>query len=216
MLKYDPIADIRHWPTSLRKYGLTPHGDPLYRIVFAPSRRYLVCGEWPDGSNCAQWVPLYRAMGDIWVMEKWRSPEEFHFKGKQHWDLNEAHRLGPWPTKGEYQFCHGFEVSTPDDANIEKLITWINAGQNIRLADTIQWHRDDHERQLKENRAKADAIIRNALPAYGSRVVFSSKVGRGTEKVFGNTELKYSAQELGLPTTPGMRTISRRTRRKAA
>ena len=117
MLEYDPVADLRCFPMPMGKYGLNPHSEPLYRIVFAPSRRYLCSGEWPDGTNGARWTPLYRNLGEIWVMEKWVAPEQFHKPGREDWNLYQAERLGPWPARGEYMICHSFSDCDPVNAN---------------------------------------------------------------------------------------------------
>lgn len=208
MLTYDPVAQLRHYPISMRRFGLNPYGEPLYRIVFAPSRRYLVVGEWPDGSNCAQWTPLYRQLGNIWVMEKWRSGEEFAKCTKEQW--NESRLiLGPFPDRGDYELCHSFEVVPPDDCSIEKLITMLECRATDQ--ENALWHRKDAEKQTKDTRTIAEDMIRNKLPAFGGRVLASSRIQRGTK----TAPLLLTAQQAGLPTRPGLRTKPNRPQQAA-
>ena len=201
MLEYDPISGLRHYPLPMARFGLTPHGDALYRIVFAPSRRYLVVGEWPDGSNCAHWIVKHKNVGNVWIMERWLPAEQYTKCSREHWDQNLL-ILGPWPSRGEYELCHVFDVAGPADADVEKLITWIEAGKEIPLSQTLQYHRDSADREAKSTRGQAEDMIRNRLPAYGCRPMVSSRVARG----YKTARVLKSAEELGLPTQSGFST----------
>lgn len=206
MLNYDPTVNLRHYPMPMKRFGTNPYGEPLYRIVFAPSRYFLVFGEWPDGSKCAQWSPLYNELRNpnIWVMEKWQPAEQIAQCSRAAWDMQYS-CLGPWPERGDYEACHFFENGAPDDANLEKLV-WLVSNKPT-LHDTVMWHRQDAQREIKEKRNLAEEMIRSKLPAFGGRVLSSSRIQRGSKTV---KELR-SAQELGLPTTPGLRTIPNRS-----
>jgi hypothetical protein len=209
VLDYDPISNLQHWPCPMARFGVNPHGQPLYRIVFAPSRRYLNISDWDkDGNKYAKWVPLYRRLGNVWVMEKWRTPEEFEPRGKAAWPL----LLGPWPDKGEYELCHVFEACLPSDANIEKLIAWVEMGNKHTLYEKIVHARAETEREQDQMRNTVRDRIRNKLPAFGYRVISGSHGSRGSK----TGKILKSAEELGLPTTPGMRTKPNPRRRKAA
>ena len=220
MLSYDPAKQLMHYPgQSMARFGLNPYGEALYRIIAAHSRRYLVVGEWPDGSIGAQWVPKYRAYGNMWVMERWLSAEQYCPQGKEHWDRVEQ-RQGPWPERGVYDFCHAFECSPPPDANLDKLVALIETGMRRRFAELLQWHKDDAIEKEKRSDRKLEDKIRSLLPAMGCRVMFSEKVNRGSEKVFGHgsaarsTEFRYSAQDMGM-TKPGIKQVGARRRRAA-
>lgn len=202
-MNYDPVTSLRHYPVAMRRFGLNPHGEPMYRVVFAPSRRYLVVGEWTDGSNCAHYVIKHKNVGPVWIMERWLPAEQYAKCSREHWD-REMLVLGPWPGRGEYELCHVFDVAGPSDANIQTLITWIEAGRNIPFSDTLQFHRDEAEREQKATRNQAEDLIRNRLPAYGSRPFVS---GRGVKRGTKTANLLRTAEELGLPTQAGMRTI---------
>lgn len=183
----------------MARFGLNPHGEPLYRIIFAPSRRYLVVGEWPDGSNCAQWCKLYPELGDIWVMEKWLPAEKFAKCTREQWN-RENLVLGPFPERGDYEICHSFEVSGPEDANLDKLVWLIEHPRSLR--DVTQWHREDAQKEIRKNRSTAEDMIRNRLPAYGCRPFAGGKASRGSK----TAPLLLTAEQAGLPTRAGMRT----------
>lgn len=203
MLDYDPVKNLQHYPVSMSRFGLTPYNDCLYRIVFAPSRRYLnCCAELSDGSVGAKWMRLYPYLRDVWVMERWTPALEFHPPGKADWDMN-CLELGPWPERGEYRLCHVFDIAPPADVNLDQLITLIEASRKVSYQETREWHHKDAAKQEAQKRATAEDMIRNALPAWGARP-FAGAHGRRVTPL-GNFR---SANELGLPTHAGMRTGS--------
>lgn len=198
MLSYDPVADLRHHPTPMARFGQNQYGANLYRVVWAPSRRYLACGTGPSGLEEALWLPLYRAVGEQWIMEGWRSAEDFAGVSRETWDASLS-VLGPWPERGEYDWAWTFDSATVQDTNIEKVIQWIMLGRGSSFAEKIA---DAREREAKEQasiRATAQDMIRNKLPAFGCRPMFGSHGARGTNL----PTLKYSAQDLGLPVHNG-------------
>lgn len=210
MLTYDPASSLRHYPIPMRKFGLNQYGDALYRIVFAPTRRYLVCGTWPDGSNKAVYSRKYPEVGEQWIMERWLPAAEYAKCTKDFWD-RELLILGPWPERGEYEVCHVFETSTPDDASLEKLIAMIEEGRNRSYFEKRTFHREDAEREAKSISNQQDAMIRNWLPAFGAAPMVGFGGGRGSKTM----PILKSAEEMGLPTQGGQfRTKHRPDRQK--
>jgi len=181
----------------MRRFGLNPYGEAKYRIVWAPSRKRIVYGQWPDGSTGARFVAAY-PVGDIWIMEQWRSAAEFAKMSEAQWNL-EMTILGPYPTRGEYEICHSFETSTPDDANLEKLILWIEKSNHVRFYDTQDWHRRDAEREKEVIGNQQEAMIRNWLPAFGTAPMSGYRGGRSHKAA----PITRTAEELGLPTQGG-------------
>ncbi len=193
MLDYDPVSNLQHYPIAMRRFGSTPAGDSLYRIVFAPSRRYLIVGD------VAEWRVLHKQVGPVWIMERWLPANEFHRLGKEDWDANML-SLGPWPEKGEYELCHVFDVAPPSDACIEDLVILIEQGRRTPFGDTLRFNRQSAEKEKLDTRATAEAMIRNRLPAYGSVPFVGARSKRGSK----TAPIMRSAEELGLPTRPGM------------
>lgn len=198
MLTYDPATSLRHYPLPMRRFGSNPYGEALYRIVFAPTRRYLVCGEWPDGSNKASYARKYPEVGDQWIMERWLPAAEYAKCTKDFWD-RELLILGPWPERGEYEVCHVFETGAPDEVGLEKLIAMIEEGRKRSYFEKRTFHREDAEREAKSISNQQDAMIRNWLPAFGSAPMVGHGGGRGSKTM----PIVKSAEELGLPTSGG-------------
>jgi hypothetical protein len=199
MLTYDPVANLTSYPgLNMRRFGVNPYNEPLYRIVFASSRRHLVYGTWPDGSQKASWVRKYFQVGDQWIMERWLAPQEYARMSKEQWN-REMLILGPYPDRGEYEICHTFETSTPDDASLEKLISWIEAGRHVSLAEKTTFQREDAEREAKAVSNQQDDMIRNRLRHFGA----VSGYGGGRGELC--APILRTAEELGLPTVGGKR-----------
>lgn len=178
MLDYDPTKNLITYPgISLARFGNNPHGEPRFRIVFAPSRRNL--GAVPGESF--SWVNTY-ALGPAWVLEKWLDPFAFAKCSRESWDIRLAAMLGPYPTRGEYQHCHTFTCAI-DDANLDKLIAWINEGQNRRWNEVHDACIASYEYQRAESRKKANDLIQNALPAFGSTAFVGARGARGSKTV---------------------------------
>lgn len=195
---YDPLRDLRHWPTPMSKYGKNPYGDNLFRLVWAPSARYLIYGTWPDGSTKASWNRKYPQAGDNWVLDKWLSAYEFAKCTPEVW--NETMTiLGPYPDRGEYDLAHVFDMVNPDDSNLEKLIIWINEGKNRSFFENrVACQANADAEELDRKRLRLD-IIRDSLPAFGAAPMVGHGGGRGTK----TAPILKSAEELGLPTGGG-------------
>lgn len=184
------------------RFGLNPYGQPLYRIVFAPSRRNLVGGV--DGQEY-RWVPTYRLLGDVWVMERWVDPFEFSQMSREQWD-REMVILGPYPDRGEYTHAHTFETGTPDDASLEKLVMWIEEGRKRPYVEKLLAIKEAYEKEDLAVASEKDAIIQDAMSAWldtpfesmapGAK---SGITGRGSK----TAKLMKTAEELGLPTEGG-------------
>ena len=198
MLNYDPVRNLRHYPIPMGRFGKNPYGENLYRIVFAPSRRHLVYGEWPDGSQQANWVRKYFQVGDQWIMECWLPAAEYACMPRERWD-REMLILGPYPDRGEYELCHVFETCAPSDASLAVLINVIKEGRRRPLAEKIAFERVDAERERKAIGDRQEAMIRNWLPAFGTSAMAGYGGGRGVK----TAPILRTAEELGLPTQGG-------------
>lgn len=178
MLDYDPLKNLVTYPgISMARFGNNPHGEPLFRIIFAPSRRNLAAMP----GEAFQWVPTY-SLGNVWVLEKWLDAYAYSKCTRETWDSKMAAMLGPYPSRGEYQHAHTFTCSI-DDANIDKLIAWINEGKNRRWNEVHDACIAAYEYQQEESRKKARDLIQNALPAFGSTAFAGAHGKRGSKTV---------------------------------
>lgn len=189
----------------MARFGQNPYGENLYRIVFAPSRRYLVYGEWPDGSRKATWMPKYPEVGESWVLERWLTPFEYARCTPEEWNLDLT-VLGPFPDRGEYEICHKFNLVTPNDENIASVIELIeqshkNTRRNGTMfdnpANTIACN-EIQERKRAATSSEMQACIENLFPAFGGVPMAGYGGARGT-KTF---PVELSAREAGLPVLP--------------
>ena len=130
--------------TSLRHLGITDYGDNEWRVVWGPSRLYIVGGMWQDhigtipndrelveaGRDLSlvsrraeyRWIPKYPT--ERWILERWLTP--FEYAGSpsayavEQWD-EEAKllTLGPYPERGEYEGCYVF----PEEPTYQQIET---------------------------------------------------------------------------------------------
>jgi len=199
-LEYDPVTSLRHWPTPLGKYGKTPFGDNLYRIVFTQSRRHLVGGLWLGGETAYHWVPKYRTVKASWVLERWYTAQEFTRMTRQQWDSTMVEPvsgwllLGPYPSRGEYDLVWEFDAGVDAD-NLDKIIGAIERGRYRSFEDIRQFHKDEYEQEEKDTRRACQDEIRDAVTAFGN----SPFAARGGSRGSKTAPLLRTAQELGLP-----------------
>ncbi|HEX7766793.1 MAG TPA: hypothetical protein VF443_08770 [Nitrospira sp.] len=191
MLEYDPKANLRQYPMPMIQFGSNPYGEPLYRIVFASSRRMLAGGT--DGFH---WVPAYRQIGDRWVLERWHDPWKFTQCTKEVWERQYMHILGPYPDRGEYAHVFTFEAAPPDQCNIGKLISWVEEGQRRSWQDNRDACQAEYDAEERAGAATRDAICRDSVSAFGVAPFSGGAVSRSQK----SAPLRKSANELGLPT----------------
>jgi len=186
----------------MARFGKNHYGENLYRIVFAPSRRYLVYGEWSSGERKAQWLPKYPEVGNAWVLERWLTPFEYARCTPEEWN-RELTILGPYPDRGEYEICHKFEKTTPTDESLTKLIELIEAShKNTRRNGKVFDNPENTvacmeaaQREQAQISANMQDLIGNVLPAFGAAPMSGYGGSRGT-KAF---PVERSAVEAGLP-----------------
>lgn len=179
---YDPSTNLTHFPTSMAKYGQNQYGENRYRIISTASRRHLVGGLWADGATEYRWVPTYRHIPEPWVLEAWDTCR----MTMREWDNLKDPRSGwlingPYPSRGEYYHAHTFTCPVVD-ANLDKLIMWLEEGKKRSWQDNLDACKQDYEADTKDRQGRMDAIVRSALPAYCSSPAFSGgAVSRGSK-----------------------------------
>lgn len=110
-----------------RRYGCTPWGEPLYRLVWAPSRLERSGGLWTDwrGGTQARGMGLIRRIAEVrwvrkypgedcWLVEQWTPPSAYG--NPEDWgrpvalggtmlptEWGPVPTLGPFPARGDYE-----------------------------------------------------------------------------------------------------------------
>ena len=195
------VPEPQHWPLSMKPYGQNAYGDNLFRIVFAPSVKRLVGGSFEDGYVGYKVRPMYRDIGDRWIMEKWLSAfehtrmteEEYNLKFRD--PMTGLFLTGPYPSRGTYFECHTFESASPGHANIGKLVAWIQMGRNNTAAANAAAIRESYKKAEDEQQRIAYDRVREANSAFGIR---AANLGGHIKKTKTIPTL-LTANELGLP-----------------
>lgn len=183
------------------RFGLNPYDQPAWRIVFAPSVRMLVGGQFSDGYVGYRSRPAYRNIKNKWVVEKWLSgfehtklsPIEYEVRFRD--PLTGLCLTGPYPEKGAWNWCHTFDACDPVNENIDQLIALL---QKAALNDPRANQRailDSMAREEAAEDAQRYDRCKELLPAFGIR---AANIG-GSVKATKSAPLMKSANELGLP-----------------
>jgi hypothetical protein len=189
---------VSSWPMKLGHFGLNPFGEPIFRVVWSDSRKYMIGGLWDGVRAEYRWIPKYEY--SAWVLERWLSALEYGGTPQQY-ELQQRDEesgllvCGPYPERGEYEFCHRFPPGHPSASQIEaeiqkRLYQRKYSKTEIRNALTV-------EQELKDARwgKRVDAIIDNAQGAFNNQAtnIFPGKVTPD------NYQFKKTAKELPLP-----------------
>jgi len=182
-------------------------GEPIYRIVFAPTSKKLVFGKYQDGYVGCRQRPRHPEVGNKWVLEKWTSgfedtkmtPAEYERWGPR--DPQSGMLInGPYPYDGVYNHCWTFDA-IEDISGADKIIDLINRG-SMRSASEIKTKNAEIDKRL-EREANEERFLRcrEVEPLYGVRPANFS----GTPKAVNHKTAKtpITANELGLPTRRG-------------
>lgn len=197
-----PTTAVVHYPgIPMAKYGTIPAeagGGNKYRIIWAPSRMVVLTGK-----DKTMTVSMYSGsyaiepVGDYWILEGWRSCADLcggPMTAKE-WNANPVLlNTGPFPARGDYVRRETLAVN-PSDANIEKLITWIEEGAKRSFGDNFYACRDNMDRSIMDRKNKRDALIRDSMRPYGAEPMVGYGGSRGTK----NYPVIKSREELGLP-----------------
>ena len=188
------------YPMPMGRYGLNPHGEPIYRLVYAPSVKKLVGGQFADGFIGYRARPAYRHIGQHWIIEKWISA--FDLTRMTEEQYNSAYKdketglfpTGPYPSRGVYYYCETLSCN-PAEANIDKLVMWLEHAKQVDPAA--------NQRALLEMIDKADkaeAAERYAWADDKKRVsgIRPANIG-GRVKALKSMPMEKSANQLGLP-----------------
>lgn len=98
----------------LSKFGRNQYGEPLFRVIFLPSRCYMVGGYWEqEGELDYRMVPKYSINERKWALERFvpavwlGSPESWDALGTT---LEGYYAIGPFPEHGLFECCAVFST----------------------------------------------------------------------------------------------------------
>jgi hypothetical protein len=198
------------YPMSMAKYGLNPFGEPMYRLVFAPSVKKLVGGKFKDGYTGYRARPAYAHIGPHWVIEKWLSGYDYTAMSEQKYEERfrdpetQLFSTGPYPTRGIYFYCETLSCN-PADANLDKLIMWLEqAKKNDPSANQRAVLADMEKKEAYEASQRYDQC-KEALPSFGVRAASFN----GHVKPTKSAPIAKTANELGLPVRQGPSAFTR-------
>lgn len=207
-------AKLVQWPPALMaRFGAVPvgggafAGKNLYRLIWAPSREVtlvLDCGR--------RTFPLYVSVEPlknpmVWVLEKWVPVDKVTSATKEEWEANaECRLMGPYPADGDYVMAGLPLTCEPANANIDKLISWIEANDKFTAAQHAIALQNDLDRKEKDKDRIREGMIRDRLLPFGGEA-WSGRTSRATGRNGRGTKIvkqNKTANELGLPVTPGI------------
>lgn len=207
MLDYDPKTNIRIYPLSMARFGQNPYGENLYRIVLGRSRRIL--GSKMDG--VFKWVHAYGPEFDNqWILERWKSGFEITQMSPQAWNRSmQADVLGPYPDRGDYSRCEVQLSCSPVEANLVKLISWIEESRKRQMsasgpAENATALRDAYEAEKKAKFQKSYDVAYDACSSFlNNPFVSTSGSARSAKRGTKTQDFGRTANDLGLPTKSG-------------
>ena len=161
---YEP----QHFPYPMARFGQTPAGKNLWRIVFADSVRRLVWGTMVvNGAPVTghHYVKAYQgpAARGRWVLESWIPPGEFAGGlSREEYALRFDGVEGsePWPAEGVYVERYVFDSAPGTDVSVEWLIAKWNHDQGIGFSERRRLRQEqiDHE-QKKTSERNVDRLV---------------------------------------------------------
>jgi len=193
-LQYLPVG-------SLRKFGITPNGGNLYRIILSTSRLHMLGGTWPDGLTEYRWVPRYPM--PMWCLEKWISAEDYAGP-ESDWHKDPATNLftlGPYPKDGEYEFCFGWPFDMePTYQQIEDVIGFLERRrQTHKMGDYLAEMEAENLRRQDQWLERNAYIMRDAIRTKAMRPTPSNPQGKTlTADDFSFNYFKKTANDVGL------------------
>lgn len=158
---------------GLEKFGRNQYGQPIFRVIYGPSRTRIIGGFWEDKHvHEYRRLPKY-GLTPRWIMERYLpasrygSPEQWQ---REYVTSDGFFAIGPFPVHGEYESCEvfqakdergkpikgwgGFVPLEPGLVELTARAVWmgrINSYSDIRIA-----HRDEELRKERESDQRFD------------------------------------------------------------
>lgn len=165
-IQFHPLCKVDH-------FGQNKLGNNLYRVVYAPSRMYLVGKTWDDGKTEYRFMPLYRAKG--WILERYMTAFEYCKMSRERWEIENRdprtglYITGPYPDRGEYEMCWDFEMQDPTQGYCERLIGMIEAGRLKSYNEHFVANQRQMDAEDKAKDARTFDQIKDSMPTFCGR-----------------------------------------------
>jgi hypothetical protein len=184
---------VTHHPTPMAKYGLNPHQQPMWRIVFADSVKRLIGGRWPDGAEEYRLARVYTGPGakGKWVLESWISAfehtgctaEEYRIKFQAPGCVATIQNE-PYPYDGTYVERHIF---AGEPTGVEMLIAKWHRERDIGWAERRRLRQEVIDYQQRKTTENERYRLRDAQPdPNGLMMLGKQKSGLKPAKAFKN------------------------------
>lgn len=170
--------------------GMTPSGQPLFRIIWGSDRLTLMGGEWKkfdDSGNvissCVEekLVTKYANAENCWILEMWTPPE--NYGTMEQWeaahtktiDGKTVRELGPYPFNGEYELVKALQAPkthqfVPLTATIcDAIISVVVRNRHLPHAIRMAAYRDQQQKIEEAKVQKRIDMIENMALAWDGK-----------------------------------------------
>ncbi len=133
--------------SMLSGFGNNPHGEPLYRLIWSERKLIYFVGEM---------VPEYRYLDPPgWVLEAWVSPEK-DAGSPEHWEFFTRGLLGPYPSKGTYNFVKQYPADWSPSEETVRLVC-------VGLAHSMGFSLKERAKAIRANKEAEAAAARQVV-----------------------------------------------------
>ena len=166
-----PDFELRLFPVNLDHLGKNPYGKPVYRVVWADTRRDVVYCQgrrhvMPRYANGA-----YSELKGTWIVEKWVDPKTLLGMGREQWEALVASipnaAVEKYPEKGDYELH--LALGTKVDATL--VAAMIERHEHRFRTTTAEERRIDIERAEDEKQERQAAALDEAYDEAREEVI---------------------------------------------
>jgi len=166
----------------LAEFGVNTYGNPRYRLVWGPSRVELCGGYWSDNAKY-EYRPIVRYVHEAYVLEKYCEPRLYG--SPQQWDAQNRDAwgylsCGPFPSRGDYEAVHIFQLNgkyfQPVPALVRAICLNVERGKLYSLTDKRIAIKERKEAQEKARVRKISDEFDELMPLhYGPTVGYGGR-----------------------------------------